>query len=414
MEELVQLRTVLFVGIDQRTVDICRAELSQDAPGWQVVSAPTGPDGFRYLAEHSVDVVVSDFVTPGLAEGQFLAQVRKRFAATARVVLSEQRDIEHVDMVVNCAHQFVAAPCHAWELRDALHRATALRDDVVFEALRDDLTDLSVLPTPPRAFLEVVSVLDNPNSDARHVAAAIERDVALSAKVLQLTNSSFFAPRSRITSLNQAVVLMGRDVLRSVMLLDTVGRSAGVDGPLRQWLVEVNQRSWETAALARRLARPSVAEDAFCASLLLESGQLAFAACRPELFTALLQQARHEHRRLDELEYEAFGVSHSTVGGFLLSLWGFPEEVVNIVATHADLPVVGTCEPDAGRVVQAAHQMVGDGDDHLCRNRHPMNMSDLSDWGVLTTLAEWKGERHPDHLGRTTAGPSTLMSTAIS
>ncbi|HVT78930.1 MAG TPA: HDOD domain-containing protein, partial [Acidimicrobiales bacterium] len=258
-------------------------------------------------------------------------------------------------------------------------------------------------------------VLDNPNSDARQVATAIERDVALSAKVLQLTNSSFFAPRSRVTSLNQAVVLMGRDVLRSVMLLDTVGRGTVQDGPVRKWLVEVNQRSWETAALARRLARPSVAEDAFCAGLLLECGQLAFAACRPELFAELLRQAEYEHRYLDELEYSAFGVSHSTVGGFLLSLWGFPEEVVDVVVTHADLPVLGPCEPEASRVVQAAHQMVvPEGDHHLCANRHRVNMSDLSDWGVLTALAEWKGERHPDRLGRTSAGPSTLMASAIS
>jgi HD-like signal output (HDOD) protein len=404
---------VLFVGVDQRTVDACRAELDRDEHAWDVVAAATGPDGFRYLTENSADVVVSDFVTPGLTDGQFLAQVRKRFPSVARVVLSDQRDIEHVDMVVNFAHQFVAAPCHAWELRDALLHATALRDAIVFETARDGLAGLSVLPTPPRAFLDVVTVIDNPNSDARHVAAAIERDVALSAKVLQLTNSSFFAPRSRITSLNQAVVLMGRDVLRSVMLLDTVGRCAVQDGPLRSWLVEVNQRSWETAALARRLARPSVAEDAFCAALLLECGQLAFAACRPELFAELLRQAKHDHRHLDELEYQAFGVSHSTVGGFLLSLWGFPEEVVNIVALHADLPVVGPCEPDAGRVVQAAHQIASE-PDHVCASRHRINMSDLSDWGVLTTLAEWKGERHPDHLGRTSAGPSTLMSTAIS
>ena len=408
------MHTVLLVGIDQATTEACRAELCQGNDACELVTAATGPDAFRYLSEHSVDVVVTDFDTPGLTDGQFLAQTRVRFPSVARIVLSERRDIEHVDMVVNYAHQFVAAPCHGWELRDAVHRAVALRDAVVFESMREDLTSLSVLPTPPRAFLEVVSVLDNPNSDARHVAAAIERDVALSAKVLQLTNSSFFAPRSRVTSLNQAVVLMGRDVLRSVMLLDTVGRTATQSTPVRQWLVEVNQRSWEIAALARRLARPAVAEDAFCSALLLECGQLAFAACRPELFAELLLQAGREHRHLDELEYEAFGVSHSMVGGFLLSLWGFPEEVVTIVATHADLPVLGPCEPTADRVVQAAHQIVGDGQQHVCPNRHRVSMGDLSEWGVLGQLAEWKGERHPDHLGRTAAGPSTLMASAIS
>lgn len=412
MEELVHLRTVLFVGINQATAEACRTELCQDE--CELVTAATGPDAFRYLSEHDVDVVVTDFDTPGLTDGQFLAQTRVRFPSVARIVLSERRDIEHVDMVVNCAHQFVAAPCHAWELRDAVRRAVALRDAVVFESVRDDLTSLSVLPTPPRAFLDVVSVLDNPNGDARQVAAAIERDIALSAKVLQLTNSSFFSPRSRVTSLNQAVVLMGRDVLRSVMLLDTVGRTATQSTPVRQWLVEVNQRSWETAALARRLARPAVAEDAFCAGLLLECGQLAFAACRPELFAELLLQAGREHRHLDQLEYEAFGVSHSMVGGFLLSLWGFPEEVVNIVATHADLPVMGPCQPTADRIVQAAHQIVGDGNHHVCTNRHRVNMGDLSEWGVLGQLAEWKGERHPDHLGRTAAGPSTVMASAIS
>jgi hypothetical protein len=181
-------------------------------------------------------------------------------------------------------------------------------------------------------------------------------------------------------------------------------------------LVDVNQRSWEIAALARRLARPAVAEDAFCAALLLECGQLAFAACRPELTTELIQQAKAERRHLDEIEYQAFGVSHSTVGGFLLSLWGFPEEVVDIVACHADLPLpaAGPCPPDAGRVVQMARQIVTDGDPGVCTNRHRMDIGDLTEWGMLGALAEWKGERHPDHLGRTSAGPSTQMAISIS
>jgi HD-like signal output (HDOD) protein len=290
-----------------------------------------------------------------------------------------------------------------------------LRETVPQERLRAEVGSLSVLPSPPQAFLDVVAVLDSPTSDARDVASAIERDVALSAKVLQLTNSSFFAPRSRVTSLNQAVVMMGRDVLRSVMLLDTVGRSTADAGPVRQWLVDINQRSWETAALARRLARSGkTAEDAFCGGLLLECGQLAFAACRPQLFAELIRRAAREHRHLDELEIEAFGVSHSVVGAYLLSLWGFPETVVDIVATHADSAMVTCPEADAAHVVQAAHQVITESDLDLCANRHRLGMSALAEWGMLNTLAMWKGERHPDRIGRTAAGPSTPMLTAIS
>src|SRR5690349_19791865 len=156
MEELVHLRTVLFVGIDQGAIDACRAELDRDEHAWEVLAVETGPEAFRVLSERVVDVVVSDFETPGLTDGQLIAQTRMRFPSAARVVLSTKRDIEHVDMVVHYAHQFVAAPCHGWELRDAVVRATALRDSVTFETVRSDVSRLSVLPTPPQAFLDVV------------------------------------------------------------------------------------------------------------------------------------------------------------------------------------------------------------------------------------------------------------------
>ena len=414
IEEAFHLRTVLFVGIREDTMRACCADFGGDDHAWEVATAATGPEAFRILGERRVDVLVTDFHTPGLANGQLLAETAKRFPGVARVVVSAQRDIEHIDMVVRCAHQFLAAPCSGWELRDAIERAGALRDVAVFETLRGDTVRPSVLPTPPGSFLDIASVLDDPKSSTRQIAAAVERDVALSVKLLRLANSSFFASPLHIESIEHVVVLMGRAVLRSVLLLDSIGRSIDVEGPLRSWLVEVNQHCWETAALARRLARPAFADDAFCTALLLECGQLALAASRPDLMAEMILQAQREHRSLDELEYEAFGVSHSTVGGFLLSMWGFSEELVDIVVRHADLPVAGSCAPDAGRVVQMAHQIVSGDAPHVCANRHRVDMGDLCEWGALTELAAWKGERHPDRLGRTSVAPSTRMACAIS
>jgi HD-like signal output (HDOD) protein len=408
------LHIVLFVGIDAVTLEACRDRFRHDEGEWELVATDSGTEAKALLAQRSIAVLVSDVATAGLADGELLDHARRFHPDTARVVVSASTGINRIDVVVNLAHQFVKAPCHAAELHEAIARAVVLRETIGTERLREDLSSLAVLPTPPRAFLDVVAVLDSPTSDARQVAAALERDIGRSTKVLQLTNSSFFAPRSRVTSLNQAVVLMGRDVLRSVMLLDTVGRGTADAGPVRQWLVEINQRSWETAALARRMARPSVAEDAFCAALLLECGQLAFAASRPTFFAELIRRAARDRRHLDELEHEAFGFSHSEVGGHLLQLWGFPQEVADIVTNHADVSTHGACDADAAHIVQAAHQIVTESDLDLCANRHRLSMTNLSEWGVLNTVALWKGERHPDRLGRTSAEPSTLMASAIS
>ena len=71
------------------------------------------------------------------------------------------------------------------------------------------------LPTNKLSLLNLLAILQNPDSDTAELEEAISFDVAVSYKILKLINSAFFSTQSKIESIRQAIVMLGRNQLRS-------------------------------------------------------------------------------------------------------------------------------------------------------------------------------------------------------
>jgi HD-like signal output (HDOD) protein len=271
-----------------------------------------------------------------------------------------------------------------------------LRDELGQEWLRIDLSGVEALPSPPTALQGMLAVLDSPDSGVREVAEILQRDIAVAAKVLQLVNSSFFAPRSRITSLELAVARLGLRTIRSLILTEEVVRTfRAPGGVLSHWLTSVNAHGLQTAMLARRLAAPEAGDDAFCAGLLHECGQLVFATCRPGVFLAHLSLRERDGRPLVEIERETFGVHHAEAGANLLTLWGFPSDIVDAVAHHADpIDAAPTRRLSASDAVRLAHRLIESEEIRLCTAPGAPGLSEdcLQQAGVLDVVQAWRVE----------------------
>src|SRR5205807_451363 len=216
--------------------------------------------------------------------------------------------------------------------------------------------DTLIAPAP--AVHRLLEVLESPRAGAGAIAVVLEGDVGLAAKILQVANSSFYAPRARAVSLDVAVARLGAQTIRSLALMDGFARRLdGRDPVLGRWLAAFNDHAGETARLAQRLAEPRLRADAFCAGLLHECGQLVLASCRPVVFSAHLRLQDGRPALCGEIEEETFGVTHSRAGAYLLSLWGFPLEVVAAAAGH-DGPLDGLDPRSVTGAVLLAHQLV--------------------------------------------------------
>jgi HD-like signal output (HDOD) protein len=198
---------------------------------------------------------------------------------------------------------------------------------------------MEAIPRPPVTVQALERVLADPDAGVIAVAAVINRDAALTARLLRVVNSSFFGVGRQVTRVDAAVNFLGVSLVRAVALADGATRSFKVRPDVLD-LDEWNMHAVRVAAAARDISLVmapqdrSLADEAFLAGLLHDVGQVVMAGVTPARWTELERLAAREALPLNDIERRSDQVSHALVGAYLLSLWGLPSSVVEAVAFH--------------------------------------------------------------------------------
>ena len=246
------------------------------------------------------------------------------------------------------AHQSLGKPCRTDQLVDAVNRTAGLYTHLDDPVLRGIIAGLDRLPSVPHLYLEITQLAARSDATLDELAAAVERDPALVAKVLQMANSAWFGRSRRLTSIREAVQYLGTDVLRGLAL---GGQAFGMMSiaPFEGFSLEGLQRhSLHTARLAARLLEGQKGvDDVFTTAMVHDIGQVALAAGRRKEYAEVRRRAKAEHRPFHEVEYDAFGATHAGIGAYLLGMWGLPFPIVEATAYHHS--------PAARRRGRAAH-----------------------------------------------------------
>ena len=347
---------VLFVDDDPNMLAGLQRLVRPFRHEWTMRFATSGRQALVLLGEEHFHAIVTDMRMPDMDGGQLLAEVRKRHPDMVRLILSGYSEAEAVMRTIGLAHQFIAKPCPPQQLIDILNRSLALRRLLDSESLRGLLAGIKTLPTPPETYLRLITYLGDPNASFSGAASIIERDVAMTAELLKLTNSAYFALPARIGSPLQAIRILGLEVLRSVVL--QVGIFQKFRGKAReaQTMEAVNRDSFRVAEIARRIARlegfdARAVEDCFCAGMLCSIGALVLLDCLPDQFDQVRARVQAGEDLIDA-EIAELGATHFQVGAYLLGLWGFRHGIVEAVA-YVDCP--DTLPTNGFDVVGAVH-----------------------------------------------------------
>ena len=331
---------VLFVDDEKRVLDGLRRSLRPLRTSWDMSFLTSGVEVLDTMASEPVDVLVSDMRMPGMDGVELLTTVRAQHPGVVRIVLSGQTDREATMKLAGIAHQFLAKPCDPEELQGVVARATALRMRLSAESLAKLVAGLESLPSMPALYAELMQVMEAPEASITDVAAVVCRDPGMTAKVLQLVNSSFFGLRRRITQPTEAVSLLGLDTVGALVMghhLFSAFRSPSVGGLSIDALY---RETMATAGAARTVAVAAKASkdmtsECYLAGVLHDCGRLVLAANLPSEYEAVLRQV-DDGTPLQEAETRAFGASHEDVGAYLLGLWGLPDTIVETAANHHD------------------------------------------------------------------------------
>jgi HD-like signal output (HDOD) protein len=216
------------------------------------------------------------------------------------------------------------------------------------------------LPSCPRSYTELTELIADPDATAADAAAIVERDVAMTAKVLQLVNSAFFGLGRRVAKIGEAVHYLGLTTLRALVLHAGAFEGFAPTRPIEGFDIGALQRC---SHLAARIAQaitddPRTREDALTASMLHAVGLLVLARDDPYDFAETIADARRAGTPLQRVEYARHGSSHAELGAYVLGLWGLPDAIVEGVAHQHRVARAGGA--DVALAVHVAAALAGE------------------------------------------------------
>jgi HD-like signal output (HDOD) protein len=328
-------KRILFVDDEVQVLDGLRNLFRKQRHVWDMVFVTSGEAALAELARAPFDVIVSDMRMPGMDGATLLRHVKADHPGVVRIVLSGHAERAAMVRALSGAHQFLSKPCEADSLRAALERTCALRDLLGNDVIRRAAGQLDRLPSAPAAYWELAQALAQPDVVWQDVAAIVERDTAMAVKVLQLVNSPFFGLSRQVVSVQQAVMYLGVELLKGLSLgAHVFAMLPAIDVPGFS-LEHFQRHAQHTAQLARRFVHEPVRiDEAFTAAMVHDIGQIVLGLGMPAEFAAVRREAQLSGRAVQDVELMRLGVTHATVGAYLLGLWGLPFTIVEAVAYH--------------------------------------------------------------------------------
>ena len=306
---------VMFVDDEQKVLDGIERSLFALDRDWDVESASSGAAALDRLAEKAFDVVVSDMRMPCMNGHELLVEVRRRSPETLRIILSGFSEEETALRALDVVHRFLPKPTDVQVLVETVERIHALRQRLASPTLARFVGGIDNIPHSPRVYNQIMQHTAAADANAKTIAAIVNQDPVLAAKVLQVANSAFFCRAKPVADITQAITHVGLDTLRALVLLTEVcGDSDARSVALREASLRA-MRIAEYVALGNREAFEGTTAALLCEIALLI----------PDLEQqCALADARGEGR---------FGCAD--IGAYLLGAWGLPMAVVEAVAFHA-------------------------------------------------------------------------------
>jgi putative nucleotidyltransferase with HDIG domain len=197
------------------------------------------------------------------------------------------------------------------------------------------------IPSLPSIVSRLIRVVNSSESSAEDVADLIEKDPALTSKVLRLANSAFYGIPRSVSSVQSAVVILGFNTLKSIVLSAS---AAVLFSSMKEPQVFDKSRFWKHSIVCA-LAAKTIAqrmmnkigidpESAFCAGIMHDVGKLIFELFSPQEYRDLCQRSLLSSISLVEAEVVSMNIDHAEIGRILADKWALPIDLEYAIVFH--------------------------------------------------------------------------------
>lgn len=204
--------------------------------------------------------------------------------------------------------------------------------DVVLKA-----SDLPVLPVTTQ---KVLSLMADPDVSIEKVKRIISTDPGLTAKILKVANSAFYGSYRNIQNLTQAILRLGLNAVRSIVLAASMKNVYKRFGLTEKLLWEQMIGAALASTIIARQTRLCDPEDAFIGGLLHDVGKIVLNNEYPEAFARVMERVYNDGLPFHAAEIEVFDFSQRKVGSAVVKKWGFPENLEKLILYFDDLDAI--------------------------------------------------------------------------
>lgn len=197
---------------------------------------------------------------------------------------------------------------------------------------------LDELPTLPTVVHELSRLINDPMSTTNQIEEVMENDQSITAKVLKLINSAYYAIPGGVSSLSRAIAYLGYDTVNQLILATSIIKALNQKNPPATFDV---QAFW-THSIGTAIASETIAKylkhhnpaELFTCGLVHDIGKVALLVLDSEMLTSISKHARENNITFDEAEDALSTLKHDELGYLLSKKWNLPLHIQNTIKHH--------------------------------------------------------------------------------
>jgi len=331
-----QKTKILFYDTEINSLNGLRRGLRSKRDQWQLFFASSPEEVGRILEQEKPLIFVAD-ISDRLNRGiHLLKEAEQKVPGLIRIGISSETEDKKIFKNIQPTHQLLAKPFEIESLIRMLEGAISLQGKLDNSKLKEIIDKIEKLPGIPKAYYEIMDALNDEHHSLRDIGKVIEQDINTTGQLLKIVNSAYFGLFRNVTSVPHAVNLLGLNLVRNLVLGLSIFKGNQYGKPLDAAIEAIWKHSLLVAAFSRTMAQsdPDFAdkhEFLFSAGILHDVGKLILLIAYRESYLTLLQKAKEQGIYSWELERREYGFDHTDAGGYLLGLWGLPDELVQVV-----------------------------------------------------------------------------------
>jgi putative nucleotidyltransferase with HDIG domain len=197
--------------------------------------------------------------------------------------------------------------------------------------LRNQIERIDNLPTIPAVLKRLLELIEDPNISLQEIGNFILKDPALTTRILKVVNSPIYGFPGRISTVSQALILLGLNVVKGLLL------GVSVFDVMQKVMAGLWEHSVGCAITSRIIAQkraPAYLEEISVAALLHDIGKVVLGMKFPDKYKKAVSEAEKKDIFISEAEKKIFETTHASVGAWLIEKWNFPKNISEVIEYH--------------------------------------------------------------------------------